>query len=437
MFVRSLFPWLLAGCSTYLPGVERDPAGLAQSLVPSVAADPIPAGGGPVTVWADGLVAGDVVKFYTATKLGAGPCYVKLGGLCLDVVKPKLLGKATADAAGHAELLGVFPGVLVAGQVVYLQVAVARGPGGVDSVLSPVASVIVGAVDADGDGHDSSTDCDDADPAVFPGALERCNAVDDDCDAATSEDGLVTVEVTNYSTIGEAVLHSPPGSTVSVCAGTYVENLDLDFDVTLVGVAGAAETVIDGGGFTVISANSAANQWIEGFTVTNGGYGVHVSSLIGAGAFTLKHAVVTGNQTGFQYTVTKDSGGTFLLEDVELSDDHGAMVGGGAWIVNGSGAFVDVRFLDNTAPDGGALYVSALDDTITLERCTLHGNVADDHGGAVYVEVLSSPIEVVDSDFGVGATENLPDDVYLGNSSNPSYPWFQDHETFTCYGGCL
>src|SRR4051812_20699251 len=37
-------------------------------------------------------------------------------------------------------------------------------------------------VDADGDGFLSDTDCDDADPAVFPGAEEICNGRDDDCD---------------------------------------------------------------------------------------------------------------------------------------------------------------------------------------------------------------------------------------------------------------
>ncbi len=42
-------------------------------------------------------------------------------------------------------------------------------------------------VDADGDGHLASVDCDDADPAVFPGAEEICNCVDDDCDGGVDE----------------------------------------------------------------------------------------------------------------------------------------------------------------------------------------------------------------------------------------------------------
>jgi endonuclease I len=41
-----------------------------------------------------------------------------------------------------------------------------------------------GADDADGDGVAVGDDCDDTDAAVFPGAPERCNGIDDDCDGA-------------------------------------------------------------------------------------------------------------------------------------------------------------------------------------------------------------------------------------------------------------
>lgn len=44
-----------------------------------------------------------------------------------------------------------------------------------------------GPRDHDGDGYSSSIDCDDADSTIYPGASERCNGLDDDCDGVVDE----------------------------------------------------------------------------------------------------------------------------------------------------------------------------------------------------------------------------------------------------------
>ena len=44
------------------------------------------------------------------------------------------------------------------------------------------------AVDLDGDGYGAAADCDDASSAIFPGAPEKCNTLDDDCDGEIDED---------------------------------------------------------------------------------------------------------------------------------------------------------------------------------------------------------------------------------------------------------
>ncbi len=52
--------------------------------------------------------------------------------------------------------------------------------------------------DADGDGHQSSEDCDDANPEVHPGAEERCNGIDDDCDGFVDAEDPSVVDATNW-----------------------------------------------------------------------------------------------------------------------------------------------------------------------------------------------------------------------------------------------
>jgi hypothetical protein len=96
------------------------------------------------------------------------------------------------------------------------------------------------AGDADGDGYDSSVDCDDNDPAVHPGALETCNGIDDDCDGQIDEDlgsltcGTGACERTVAACLdGEPQTCTPGSPTTETCNGTDDDcdgQVDEDFD---------------------------------------------------------------------------------------------------------------------------------------------------------------------------------------------------------------
>ncbi len=82
------------------------------------------------------------------------------------------LAVADVDADGCDEVLVLDPG---AAQLFVVQSLTCGGP----------------ADDLDGDGFVAPADCDDTDPTVHPGALETCDGVDQNCDGAVDEVGVV------------------------------------------------------------------------------------------------------------------------------------------------------------------------------------------------------------------------------------------------------
>ena len=111
------------------------------------------------------------------------------------------------------------------------------------------ADPLMNTLDVDGDGVTSCNgDCDDADPAVYPGATEVCNAIDDDCD------GVVPVDETDDDGDGSPICDGDcddsdptrfPGATED-CDG-----VDNDCD----GQVPANEDDVDGDGFSACAGD--------------------------------------------------------------------------------------------------------------------------------------------------------------------------------------
>jgi hypothetical protein len=77
----------------------------------------------------------EVVSFLFSTSgEGGGPCSPQLGGLCVDLLDPRVFGEATADSSGTAIFTHTIPADAPLGQTVSIQAVIQRGSGGTASV---------------------------------------------------------------------------------------------------------------------------------------------------------------------------------------------------------------------------------------------------------------------------------------------------------------
>lgn len=96
---------------------------------------------------------------------GRGPCPPALGGRCLGILAPTLVGNAAFDG-DTAEISVTVPSTAPAGLTVHLQAGIARGLGGNASVLSNVVSLetedyILGCTDPGANNYDPGATVDD------------------------------------------------------------------------------------------------------------------------------------------------------------------------------------------------------------------------------------------------------------------------------------
>lgn len=340
-------------------------------------------------------------------------------------------------------------------------------------------------VDADGDGSFASVDCDDADPGVHPGAAERCDGVDSDCDGDAMDAGVVTwtsdagvISDVSAAFLGPGLVTLDSG-TYDVCAGTYSGRF-----VTFAGVV----TVIghdlvtfdpDGAG-TVFTVENAAALALSTLTVQDGvadypsslgflgGGGVACSyaevvldgvTLVsnygeaGGGVLfdhcegTVRDAVIDDNSATFGGGFA-NLGGTVAFSGSTLSHNSGSSDGGAGYLegddVQSSAQLVDCDVVDNFALNGGGFAeVFAADVSFTGAEGVTEGirdNIAT-RGGAVSLfsaEVAYTTFTSVACDFGSDADgdANSPDDVYLRDYA-VSYSDFGNDADLDCdWGGC-
>ncbi len=279
--------------------------------------------------------------------------------------------------------------------------------------------------DADEDGFLASEDCDDDEAATWPGAEERCDGEDNDCDGVIPadeadedgdgnlvcggdcddadaelavhwseicDDGLdndcdgdidTSCEIScsrrvpdDHATIQQAIDAASDRDVICVEPGTYAENLNLGgARVTLLGLYGPTFTILDGGdrdSVVIFDSGESSETKLQGFTIRGGaamqGAGVRI---IGASP-TLEDLIIEDN-----IAWTHDVGGAGVYVQ------QGSPTLTGLVIRDNETEFEDLGPPMRSYGAGGGLAVVASD--LTLESVTLEGNEAGE-GGGLYAE---------------------------------------------------
>lgn len=168
-----------------------------------------------------------------------------------------------------------------------------------------------------------------------------------------------------YSSIQAAITAASPGFTIRVCPGTYPEDVTVSKSLTIVGVAGAATTIIEGpiggGGATVYFG--AGNVDFSGFTITRAGNNSNdwsnnnlnvagISMNAGTGANNIVHDnIVIGNRNGLDINNTGSNAQVFRNNVIDNNRT-------GAILRNQTD---NVTFVENSISDNHTLGVVFLD----------------------------------------------------------------------------
>ncbi|MEZ4713649.1 MAG: SdrD B-like domain-containing protein [Caldilineaceae bacterium] len=210
----------------------------------------------------------------------------------------------------------------------------------------------------------------------------------------------------DYPTISTAIQNAAPGDVLSICAGTYPENLVIDQNITLEGEV-AGSVIIDGqsrGRVITLGANAVVT--LRNLTIVNGlALDENGGGILNAGALVVEMSTIRNNMARNSATGAQAGGGIYnsgvlqLINSLVLNNlieepAPAANVGQGGGIFNsGSAQIMESVVRGNGANgQGGGIYSSG---ALQIERSEINANGADaTQGGGVFSSGL---LEMTDS----------------------------------------
>jgi predicted outer membrane repeat protein len=230
---------------------------------------------------------------------------------------------------------------------------------------------------------------------------------------ALAQAAPTTIQVpADYPTLQLAINAAGSGDTIVAAPGTYPESIIfIGKSITLTSSGGPQVTTIDGSGFlksviTYQGSSGVGTSTLQGFTITGG------DTVIGGGVLTdtdlnVDNCIFTGNMadTGAGMAST-GTDADLTITGCTFADNLALNLGGGLYISEAqsvrSVTIADSLFRDNTAANGGGVYLNRNNSDCAVTRCTFLSNEATDSGGGlqqVAGDGLSHSLTVQDSVF--------------------------------------
>ncbi len=278
-----------------------------------------------------------------------------------------------------------------------------------------------GSYDGDGDGYagnagtglmcdhpELSNDCDDTRPEVYPGALEICDGVQDDCDALTwvNDDGRVTENATvdlsaawaAGTVVVPVVYAAPDGASVAICGGAWHVRLKAAGPAVFTGYGAATIAPGAGSGLELTAATSDVQAsdlvFLNGTatTVSTVRYGGNVYAPLGT--LLLRDVTLQGGSANNGGNLYVGAAATAVIEGGFINGGLVTNQGGGIYAA-GSLVITDTTLELNMGMFGAGIYLASSSAEIT--GATLTGNVAADTGGGLYA--IQSVVASTDSSY--------------------------------------
>jgi hypothetical protein len=255
--------------------------------------------------------------------------------------------------------------------------------------------------DIDGDGypsgadyHEPDADCDDTRIEVYPGALELCDGLDNDCngtvDDAPDDDGDGAAQCGEYPDCDDTDPEIHPVWVDPMAIGGYgtedepfssiVDALQFDHCGIILLREGTyyegRAIEIDAGPVEIVSVDGHLDAEVSGGEVAP------LFSITG-GPVTFRDILFQDGYSGAQAAAIHTTA-DLAIESCDFNYNVSYLAGGGAIQADDAELNIaDSRFLMNSGDYGGAVGVSGAASLATIERSEFLGNQAD-YGGAVY-----------------------------------------------------